>query len=393
MRHALLGFFLLLALPLHAENEAVTASNQFAFDCLSSLEKEPGNLAFSPYSIWTALAMTSAGAGGTTLEEMGKTLRIARPADNKIHDQAGRWMKELNSAKGIELKTANRLWADSSFTAEKTFSDLVNKDYGAAFAYVDFKSKPEAARLQINQWIESQTANRIKDLLHPEDVDQLTRLVLTNAIYFKAPWKEAFSPRSTNPAPFTTAAGKIVQRPMMSRTGVLPYFETKDYQAIRLSYEGGETSMVLVLPSGKNGSPGASAFRELCHGLKEEQVRVGLPRFLIENRMALAKLLDALGMKSAFTADANFDRLSRQKLRISSVLHQAFVKVGEKGTEAAAATAVVMELTMARPEPEKLREFIANRPFFFFIVHDSSGGILFAGRVDNPEAPEPEKEQ
>lgn len=393
MKRLLPPFFATLCLTmtpaLHARDTAAAYSNQFACDILESLSKESGNIAFSPFSAWLALTMTSGGASGTTLAEMASTLHHPAKAGDAVHGLAGEWSRQLKAMKGIELSTANRLWIAPKFAITGGFDRLTQTYYQAGLERVDFAASTEDARLQINRWVSQQTAKRITDLLSPPDVTDDTRLILTNAIYFKANWQRPFNPQQTTPLPFTRANGEVMQAPMMLRDGPLPYLETAAFQTVRLAYAGEQTSMIVVLP--KAGLPPvltAESLATVTAGLREEQVTLRLPRFTTDQKLRMVPVLQSLGMEQAFTNTADFSRMSTQEaLMIGNVVHHAFVKVGEKGTEAAAATAVVMRPRGIAPREEPKKQFIANRPFLFLIVHNSTGGILFLGRVDRPDSP------
>lgn len=372
--------------PLPAASPAAEANNQFAFDCLRELSKKTGDLACSPYSAWIALTMTSGGAVKTTLKEMATTLHHPE-GSTKIHAQAGEWTKELKDLKGIQLRTANRLWLAPKLELTPSYDQLTRKHYEAGLERAPFDSDPNKARKTINTWVEAQTAGHIKDLLQPMNVTEETRMVLTNAIYFNATWELEFNPNDTRPLPFHSASQGEKHSPMMLRKSVVPYYETPDFQAVRLAYTRGDTSMIVVLPAkGKSPSLSNSQFNALRTGLKEEKLTLRLPRFKIEQRVDMVGLLKELGMKTPFNNTADFSGMTlTEPLVIGAVIHQAFVKVGEKGTEAAAATAVTMMPRSAPPRQEVLKEMICDRPFLFFITHDPTGGILFAGRVDHPE--------
>lgn len=378
-----------LATPAQSQDSAAAASNAFAFDSLKVLSKEPGNIAFSPYSAWMALTMTSGGAAGDTLQEMQATLHHAKSDAGAFHEASAQWSAQLKALRDIELGTANRLWVAEGFPIAGSYSTLTTQHYGAGLEQLDFTANPDAARKTINLWIAKQTADRIPELLMPPDVPRDTKLVLTNAIYFKAGWQLPFDPQLTSNLPFTKADATVVQAPMMLRRSSIAHFKNDTFQAIRLPYSGEGTSMLIVLPE-KGTAPAltAAAYAELRAGFAPRPVVLRLPRFKVNERLAMVDMLQDMGMRAAFTRSADFSAISaKEKLMIGNVVHQAFVQVGEKGTEAAAATAVVMRPTGARPpSEEKLEPFIVDRPFLFLIVHDITGGILFLGRVDDPAA-------
>ncbi len=369
-----------------AQGTAADSNNRFAFDCLKNLGAQKEDIAFSPFSAWIALTMTSGGAAKTTLKEMAQVLHY--PADEaKIHALASEWTAQLASLKDIELRTANRLWLSPSFELTPAFDQLTKEHYKAGVERISFNPDKEKARARINKWVEEQTADRIKNLLQPNNVTTDTKLVLTNAVYFKAKWEREFNPQDTRPLPFTQAEGEIVQTPMMLRKAMMPYYETSGFQAVRIPYAGGATSMIVVLPAkGKAPVLTANEFSKLRSGLADAKVVMRLPRFTLNARVDMIPMLNALGMNVPFTNAADFSNMTtKEPLKIGAVIHQTFIKVGEKGTEAAAATSVAVVAGSAAPRPEVIKEMFCDRPFLFFITHDPTGGILFAGRVDHPE--------
>jgi serpin B len=248
----------------------------------------------------------------------------------------------------------------------------------------------DGARLKINQWVAKETRDRIKDLLKPGNVTADTRLVLTNAVYFKGKWQHQFKPENTRDREFTLADGKKIEAKMMSTIMSVDYLENGNLQAVRLPYVGGQTSMIVVLPRKVEALKDAvfldaAGFANVRRGLKPgQEVAVQIPRFEASARMSLPDTLATLGMKRAFTDDAEFGRMCREPLKISDVIHQAWVKVGEEGTEAAAATAVTMVRAGGIPPKQEPKVFLADHPFLFFLVDDRNGGVLFAGRVMDP---------
>lgn len=372
-----------------AENIAANAVNAFAFKGLEVLAKEQGNIAFSPYSAWSALTMTAAGAAGNTLDEMAAVLNLSSGGkSDDIYAAASEWANQIGKSKDVRLDVANRLWASPDFTATEHFERVTQTYYQAGFERLNFAKDKEAARKEINAWIANQTADRIPTLLQPSDVTSDTKLILTNALYFKAGWLREFDPNHTADLPFTKGDGSSVTARSMMSKGSLPYIETDAFQAVRLDYKGKQFSMMVVLPEkGKGKAISAADFEVARKGFKDEPVLLRLPRFHVDERVSMIPLLKKLGMQKAFAHDADFSRMSTDiPLMIGNVVHQSFVKVGEKGTEAAAATAVVMLPRSARPSQETYKQMIVDRPFYFFIIDNQTGGILFVGRVDQPGA-------
>lgn len=368
------------------------ALDAFAVDLYRALARQDGNLVLSPYSVAVALAMTRAGALGPTADEMDRVLHASvskgldpgfnaleqalakRPGKYKVDDQ------ELD----LELSTANRLWGQKDFQFEAPFLDRLAVYYGAGMQIVDYKTAPEPARKTINDWVATRTRDRIKDLIPEGVIDQLTRLVLTNAIYLKASWLHKFDDAA--PAPFHRADGSDVQAPLMHLSEALRYGSGDGYRAVELPYAGGLSMVAIVPDAGKlsaleKGLDGAR-LRTVIDGLKGTQVNLWLPKFKFRSKALLKDVLGELGMPLAFTGDADFSGMTRQeRLEIADVIHEGFIALDEKGTEAAAATAVVMRATAAPAEPVELR---IDRPFLFLIQDQATGAILFMGRVLDP---------
>jgi serpin B len=371
---------------------AAAAVNAFATDLYRHLAgpkgKEKGNLFLSPYSIELALAMTAAGARGKTLEEMEKVLHLPK----EPHAAFGELSYRLSAngrdvPRSYELSVANAIWAQQGYPWEKEFLELTRKHYGAGTIEVDF-ARPEAARKRINEWVEKETREKIKELIPEGVIDALTRMVLTNAIYFKGAWLYPFDKKRTKDAPFTRTDGTKADVPLMSLTGSLNYGEVHlggrtglAVQVLELPYAGKDLSMLVFLPE-KGRSVDLMASRLTAETLaapqlKPAEVSVFLPRFKAESALSLKPVLMDLGMKSAF-GNADFTGMSPKgkELYITHVLHKAFVDVNEEGTEAAAATAVVI----GRKAAPKRKEFRADRPFVYAIRDNGTGAALFLGR-------------
>ncbi|MFW6164516.1 MAG: serpin family protein [Planctomycetota bacterium] len=375
-----------------ATKAAAADNNAFACDLYTRLSQQEGNLFFSPFSISTALAMTYAGARDETADQMAKTLHFELNQE-RLHAAMGDLVGVMNEAskqEGAELIVANALWGQEGFKFLDDFLKVNREHYAAGLRQVNF-AQTEQARQTINAWVADQTRNLIPELLPAGVLDAMTRLVLTNAIYFKGKWLHEFKPKRTKDLPFTTADGTEVQTPMMRQTEDAGYAEGKTWQAVSLPYMGRELSMVVVLPKAKDGlAKLEKAFTaDFVAGklarLRRQEVALTLPKFKLESRFSLGKVLAAMGMPLAFDqAKADFSGMTgRSDLYISAVVHKAVVEVNEEGTEAAAATGVVMTLK-AMPRPPKV--FKADHPFLFFIRHEPTGSILFLGRVADPTA-------
>jgi serpin B len=382
--------------PASDQAELVGGNSAFAFDLYRLLRKEQeGNLFYSPYSISLALAMTYVGARGETELQMADTLHYTLPQD-QLHP-AFNWLDlELTSrgegaqgkdGEGFQLNIANTLWGQEEYAFLPEFLDTLAINYGAGMQLVDFTGDPEAARVAINDWVGDQTEERIKDLIPPGVIDELTRLVLTNAIYFSAAWAEPFDENQTQDGTFTLLDGSQVAVPMMHHTASYGYAEGEGYQVIDLPYDGGELSMVILLPDeGAFGSIESSLDAErvgaIVDGLVYQEVALTSPKFEVESGFSLVEALTEMGMPIAFSMEADFSGMDgTRELYIGEVLHKSFITVDETGTEAAAATAVEMQLKGAPMEPLTVT---VDRPFIFFIRDVETGTILFVGRVVNP---------
>jgi serpin B len=374
------------------ERAIAEAGNHFAFDLYGRLRTEPGNLFFSPASISAALAMTYAGADGRTAEEMADVLHFTLPGE-PLHAAYASFLGGVSSGSDTtyELRIANRLWGQEGFRFLPPFLDVTREHYGAELAQVDFAGATEQARQQINAWVADQTNQKIQDLLPSGVLDNLTRLVLTNAIYFKGKWADPFREGATQDAPFFVSADRTIDVPLMAQQETYSYLASDELQILELPYEGRALSMLVLLPRRVDGLAdleerlSAENFAEWSSALARREVRVFLPRFKLTSQFKLSDTLAAMGMPSAFDAkEADFSRMSseRDDIYISAVVHEAFVDVNEEGTEAAAATGAVASVTSAPArEPEVFR---ADRPFAFLIRDNATGSVLFLGRVTNP---------
>ncbi len=376
--------------------EAVEGNNAFAVALYGQLRNQSGNLFFSPESVSTALAMTYAGARGETAAEMANTLHFTLPP-NRLHPAMGALLAGLNAPHdGYQLRVANSLWAQKNYTFLGDFLKLTKTDYGAGFNQVDFKGATEAARLTINQWVEQKTNDKIKDLLQPGALKPDTRLVLTDAIYFKGDWQTAFDKKETRDEDFHLSPAQTIKAPLMHRAGGYNYFDGGRFQGLEISYKSGELSMIVLLPKEVDGLPaleGSLTASDLKQWFSQfrpvPKVIVTIPKFKLTKQFELQTTLGAMGMPLAFErGTADFSGMTgNRELYISAVIHKAFIDVDEQGTEAAAATAVVMERALAlapdrnRPQPPVFR---ADHPFLFMIRDNRSGSILFMGRVTDP---------
>jgi serpin B len=386
----------------------VDANSLFAFDLYQRLNSSAtGNIFFSPYSISSALAMTYAGARGETATQMANALHFNGPGDN-VHALFKGLSEKLASASKIEgyagfppeptkqtieifrLNIANALWGQKDYPFLAEYLNLVNRDYAGALKSLDFVNAPEPSRQEINQWVSEKTEGRIPDLIQPGVIDAFSRLVLTNAIYFNARWQNEFSPNATQDDVFYLSDGTQINVPMMPQSHVhYKYGAGDNYQAINLPYLQGPFSMMILLPAAGQFDDFTQSldwgkYEAIRQGLKSVEVNLTLPKFKYESSYELGPILSALGMPDAFSGQADFSGMTgNRELAIGDVLHKTFIAVDEKGTEAAAATAVIM--AGAAP-PGTPIDVTVNRPFIFLIQDNTSGTILFMGRVMNPGA-------
>jgi serpin B len=377
--------------PAADKEQAVNDNNAFAFDLYGKLRDREGNLFFSPESISTALALAYAGAQGETAQEMASTLHFTLPPD-RLHPALGALLAGLNAGgagHNYQLRIANALWGQKGHAFLPSYLTLLKDDYGAPLQEVDFRGATEKAREDINAWVSQQTKDKIKDLLEPGSVGPDTRLVLTNAVYFKGDWATPFKKDLTRPGPFHLGPNEAADVPLMHQTTHFKYLDAGTFQALALPYAGKDLEMVVLLPKKVDGLTGlekaltAEALDGWLAKMRTEEVVVTLPRFQLTSKFELAPTLAAMGMKRAFTDAADFSGMDGKKdLALSAVIHQAYVNVNEEGTEAAAATGVVARATAARVNPV----FRADHPFLFLIRDTHTGGILFLGRLVRPSA-------
>ena len=379
--------------------EQLTAGNsEFAWGLYQQLRGREGNLFFSPYSISAALAMTYAGARGETEKQMAKALCFYLPQE-RLHPAFNKLDLALASrgegAEGREgqpfrLHIANALWGQEGFSFLPEFLDTLAVNYGAGMRLVDYQKQPEAARETINNWVSEETEDKIKELIAPGVIDRLTRLVLTNAIYFDAAWQDKFEKRGTEPMPFTLLDGRDVTVDMMhgkQRRG--RYGEGEGWVAAEVPYQGGELAMAILVPMEfREFEAGLDAdrARDILNQLQEVEYTLYMPKFRYESSFSLKEALAAMGMTDAFYAEradlSGMDGKRDRDLFVSAVVHKALVRVDEEGTEAAAATAVVIRMGGA-PGGEPL-VMVVDRPFIFLIRDVKTGAILFIGRVVDP---------
>jgi serpin B len=373
-----------------AKEKVVKGNVALALDLYSRLRGEQGNLFFSPYSISTALAMTYAGARGETAEQMAKVLHFDVPADELPSAFAAVDRELTGAARKYELYTANALWAQKGHPFLPTYVDLIRQAYHAGLNEVDFQNATEEARRTINAWVEKQTREKIKDLLAPGVLNDMTRLVLTNAIYFKGDWERPFKKGGTRTEPFHVTAKEDVSVPMMHQKAHFHYVDQAGFQALQMPYKGTDLALVVLLPRKADGLRALEETLTMeklsaCLGdLASREVAVSFPKFRMTEELQLAKTLSAMGMSLAFSPGrADFSGMDgSHELFLSAVVHKAFVDVNEQGTEAAAATGIGVVATAARVDQPII--FRADHPFLLLIRDMRSGAVLFMGRLTQP---------
>lgn len=373
----------------------VDGNNAFALELYQSLRPEDGNLILSPFSISLALAMTYAGARGGTETQMADVLNFGpqeqtHPAFNALDLALEEKPIVLDKdQEPMQLSIANSVWAEQTFTFLPNFLDTLSVNYGAGIHLLDFINSPDPSRKTINQWVSDETRDKINDLLPENSITPDTKMVLVNAIYFKADWLSPFDANHTYDGTFKLLDGSEVTVPMMGQSMDMPYFVGDGYAAAELPYAGGTAVMTLLVPDeGRfeeiESQLDDALFKEVLGNLAIANVTLQMPKFEYESTFTLSDALAEMGMPLAFDENnADFSGMTQeQDLYIGNVIHKAYVAVDEKGTEAAAATAVIMEgATAMMPE----NTLYIDRPFLFFIRDAESGQILFIGRVLNPQ--------
>lgn len=365
----------------------------FAVDLLHRVGGDHDNLFFSPYSISAALGMTSAGAAGDTLDAIADTMRFElgqdalHPAFNRVdRDLASRAEVGGDDTRPFQLNVVNALWGAEDMTIEQGFLDLLAAHYGAGLRLLDFYGDPDGSRDVINDWVEAQTGDRIQNLLPEGSVTPDTRMVLTNAIYFNASWATPFTEGATADAPFAVPGAGPVPVPTMVQTAPLGLAAGDGWQAIDLPYDGHQVSMSIIMPDDYPAFEAgltAGQLDAIIAALRPAgEVNLFLPRFGFETDLPLTRPLQSMGMAIAFGGGADFSRMSPEPLQITDVLHKAFIGIDEAGTEAAAATAVIVGRDSAvGGDPRVVR---VDRPFLFVIRDRPTGLVLFLGRVLDP---------
>lgn len=372
-----------------AANTAADSVNATGLALHGALRGKDGNVLLSPWSIQNVMAAAFAGTDGGTKKEMDAALHFGGDAIHPALKSLGAVLaSEL--PKGAELRTANRLFPAASCKLLPAFTETITSNYGAAAEPVDF-SVPEKAAGKINAWVSEQTAGKIKDLIPKGTLDERTRLVLTNAVYFNVPWQVRFTKELTQDQPFWISAGKQKTVPLMFKQTQMRYAKKKGFQMAALPYSGGQLQFTVIVPDKTDGLAAVEkvltpALLAECATMPKAEVRLSLPRFRMEPpAVELKSALEAIGVKSAFAADADFTRMTNEDLYISSVFHKTFIDVNEDGTEAAAASAAEFRPKNGHPHEVPHMTVRADRPFVFAIQHAASGACLFLGRLSDPD--------
>jgi len=370
----------------------VEANNEFATDLYAELSvAKEGNIFFSPHSIHTALAMTYAGAKDKTAKQIAATLHYDKLAPDLFHPTYGQLLSQIappEDKPSYELHDANALWLQKGEPFLDSFLDLNRANYKAGLFEVDYAGNTETARQTINKWVEDQTKDKIKELIKPPALTRETVLVLTNAIYFKGVWESPFAEKLTKKEVFSIGADETIRVAMMKKTADFGYFEAENLQALQMPYRGGDLSMLILLPKKIDGLSdlekqlSAANLNAWLGKLNHVEVQVFLPKFKTTSEFELNEALQKMGMVDSFAGGlADFSGINgRRDLVISKIIHQAYVDVNEQGTEAAAATAVIV----GRTAFVEAKVFKADHPFIFMIRHDKTGAILFMGRIVDP---------
>lgn len=381
------GLFLSVSLQAQDKDlqKAVDGNNAFCFDWMRESYQKNENQIFSPQSISIALSMAYDGAKWRTKWEMAKVMHFQNN-DNKNHEAWTAYIDYFKQIKTPLFYSANAAWIQKDFHFLPEYIKSIEA-YNAKIKAVDFKNtlKREDARRQMNTWVENQTRQKIKHLIRKGDVDDQTRLVLINAIYFDAKWQYEFPAKMTKERPFNGDKNNTCE--FMHNEAEYAWVQNENYAAIELPYQSELSSMFVILPNANSDISkileefDAEAFNEMCQSMKKEKLRIGIPKFNLSSCTQMKKQLMKMGMLRAFTQDANFKGMNgKRNLMIDEVIHQAVIDVNESGTKASAATAVVVREKQQKVIPE----FIADRPFIFVIKENKLGSILFAGVLENP---------
>lgn len=374
----------------------VQGNNAFAFDLYTQLAKQKGNLFFSPHSVSNALAVVLVGAKGDTAKEIANVLGV-QGNEQDFHSSFSSLNKRIQSAadKGsAELSITNAFWRQDGIELRPSFLEDCQKNYSVEFNKSDFLNDSEGARRSVNEWAEAKTKGKIKELLNPGSINNKTRFILVNAIYFKGKWSVPFPKDSTKEATFLAGFKDRVQVPMMNLTLITDYHSADGFQLVAIPYADNRLSLYAFMGESETAlrdfesrlSP--RVISDLLGRMKKHVVDVSIPKFRLEDHFFLSEPLGRLGMSEAFSLNADLSGIadSREKLRLGAVIHKTYLDLNEEGTEAAAATAVIGVNPSSFSQPIPRAKIVLDRPFLFLIRDNETGAVLFLGRLMNPRA-------
>lgn len=383
-----LSVFLVVTVACKAQHPSESVS-KFAFDLYKNVSKDKSeNIVFAPFSLSPAFGMVGIGAKAETEKQMSQVFYFPMN-EPSFHKGMGKLQAKIqkDASSSVDICITNRVWMEETFKVNPQYTKALKKSYCANVALSSFITQPEPSRIKINKAIEADTKNFIKDLLPEGSITDLTRLVLTNAIYFKGKWAKEFDSKKTTQRDFTLSSGETIKCATMFVEDTMGYYTSKNYDAIQLNYKGGKLSMLVLLPNENlkmtefEKTFNIDLYNQTLAGLEKEKVVVFLPKFKIETGLSLKRTLSDMGMPIAFTDAADLSGISdKNDLKISDAFHKAYIEVSEEGTTAAAATAVVV----ATKSFVQKTEFVVNRPFIYILKHNSSNTILFMGKEENP---------
>jgi serpin B len=365
-------------------------NNKFALNLLQKVANTSENCFFSPYSISTALFMTSSGAKGETEKQMLDVL-CQNGNTPDYHKKFGEHLNLVEKKDHIQLNIANSIWMQKGFKFQQPFIDILSNSYNSKLNECNFGGDPDAEAKKISKWVEGKTKNKIKNLIGPGVLKSNTKMVLVNAIYFYGGWDKAFEKENTREDNFYLANNSTSKADFMNAEYKMNYSTDDDFELLSIPYMKGEAAMLVFLPKSKENTEKAlksltiEKYTSLLALQQNYKVNLTFPKFTMTSQFELSKTLSDMGMPLPFTDAADFSGMTgKDDLKIDKVIHKAFVDVTEKGTEAAGATAVIMTTKSAMPDKEKIIYFKADHPFIFMIRDNATGQILFVGMVNNP---------
>ncbi|MGE0078470.1 MAG: serpin family protein [Bacteroidales bacterium] len=380
--------FLISIVACNAQQPSESVS-KFAFDLYRNVSKDKSeNIVFAPFSISPAFSMVYLGTKDESEKQISQVFYFPRN-QSSFHSSMGKLQSKIQSDAGnaVDISITNRVWMEKSYKVERQFKKSLQKSYKAKLGTLDFIGQPEQSRVEINKVVETDTKHFIKNLLPQGSISDLTRLVLTNAIYFKGKWEKQFDPKKTTQRGFTLSSGDEIKCATMFVEDSMGYYVGNSYSAIQLNYKGKKLSMLILLPNENikiadfEKELTFDLYKSTLANLENEKVAVLLPKFKIETGLSLKSTLSDMGMPIPFSDAADLSGISGKKdLKISNAFHKAYIEVSEEGTTAAAATAVVIAMKSFM----RKTEFIVNRPFIYILKHNDSNTTLFMGKVENP---------